>query len=415
MAKAIASLFGFLLFLSPLHCDILQTEGNGYLETKQDQLVLHVKGSPYEMGYQHGKLLKDKIERNIALYIDNPSQGSNERTSAFLKKLPDLLAFIPEQYKEEMQGLADGAEIPLQKILILNLFPEMFHCFGVTAAGNATEDHSLYHVRGLDYGIGKNLQTTAVLIIAEPNNSYSFLNVSYAGFIGSVTGMNSQKISIGEIGGQGYGHWNGMPMSFLFRELLEKASSLDEARQLLSSTPRTCEYYYIVSDGKTNTSFATYATESQIHFVEPGTTYAMLAPKDLPKNFGTDGNNDKFFLDDCSLVTSEYQTVIKDKQGNAAAIVYKQPQDTLLLTGYPYEERYPVLAERVLESYGKISVANLIEISRLPVSRPTSLHCAIFHPETLEIWIAHAGPNDEPACEQRYFYFQMEDLLERQP
>ncbi len=35
--------------------------GEGYLEEVDGYRVLHVKGSPYEMGYQQGALLRDDI------------------------------------------------------------------------------------------------------------------------------------------------------------------------------------------------------------------------------------------------------------------------------------------------------------------------------------------------------------------
>ena len=41
--------------------------------------------------------------------------------------------------------------------------------------------------------------------------------VTYAGFIGSVTGMNAERVSIGEMGGRGMGHWDGTPMALLVR------------------------------------------------------------------------------------------------------------------------------------------------------------------------------------------------------
>ena len=45
-----------------------------------------------------------------------------------------------------------------------------------------------------------------------------------SGFIGSVTGMNAKKLSIGEMGGAGQGHWDGVPMSLLVRMALEEAA-----------------------------------------------------------------------------------------------------------------------------------------------------------------------------------------------
>src|SRR5207249_3254688 len=75
-------------------------------------------------------------------------------------------------------------------------------------------------------------------------------NVTYAGFIGSVTGMNARRVSIGEMGGRGLGHWAGVPMSFLVRMALEEADDLDAAVAVFRDHPRTCEYYYVIADGK---------------------------------------------------------------------------------------------------------------------------------------------------------------------
>ncbi|HET6879178.1 MAG TPA: hypothetical protein VFI31_03420, partial [Pirellulales bacterium] len=55
------------------------------------------------------------------------------------------------------------------------------------------------------------------------------VNVTYSGFIGSVTGMNAEHVSVGEMGGGGRGHWGGTPMAFLVRRVLEEAETLDEA------------------------------------------------------------------------------------------------------------------------------------------------------------------------------------------
>lgn len=408
-------LFFLIAFTAPfnfLFSEVTQVEGKGFLEIKDGQTILHVEGTPYEMGYQHGKLLKNQIQQNIKDYIDTPQPSKFQgKVSSFISKLPDILSFIPEEYKEELKGLSDGAEIPLEKAFILNLFPEMFHCSAITATDQATHDHSLYHVRVLDYGMGKNLQNTATLIVATPDKKNCFINISYAGFIGSVTGMNDQKISIGQIGGWGYGFWDGTPMTFIIRSILENCGSLEEAKQHLQNSSRTCEYYYIIADGKTNQSFASYATHSQIHFIEPGTNYAMMAPDNLPKNFGENGDHDKFFLNNYSEITSSFQTVIKSEIDRVCCVFFKQPQDTLLLTGYTHEYRYPTLAQRVSDMYGKLTVADLIEIIKYPVAMKTNLHNAIFHPETLTFWVAHAGKDGSLACDEKYHYFQMKELL----
>ena len=90
-----------------------------------------------------------------------------------------------------------------------------------------------------------------MLTVAEPRGKIPFVNVTYAGFVGSVTGMNAERISIGEMGGGGLGHWDGVPMAFLVRMVLEEADSLERGIAIFRKNPRTCEYYFVIADGKT--------------------------------------------------------------------------------------------------------------------------------------------------------------------
>ncbi|HSX03682.1 MAG TPA: C45 family peptidase [Rhabdochlamydiaceae bacterium] len=381
----------------------------GSLQERDGQLILHLKGTPYERGFQHGQALQKLIAANLSTFIENKETSSNPRTQEFLKNLPKIMPFVPKHFMEEMQGVADGAGIEFKKILMLNLFPEMFHCSGITVKNEATKNGQLYHVRVLDYAIGKNLQDTAVLMVVEPEGKIPYLNVSYAGFIGTVTGMNKEKISIGEVGGHGYGYWEGIPMAFLLRELLENAMTLQQAKEIVSGSPRTCEYYYVISDGKINESIGIYATSSQVHFIENGSTYAQLANAEVPKNYGSNGDNDKFFLTDCSLESSPFQTIIKN-EGKAIGLLQKQLPQTLLITGFPYPERYSILAERIEESYGAIDEKSLMEIIKKPASLDSNLHNAIFLPSELKVWISHAGKT-QPAYDQPYHFYSLDELL----
>lgn len=344
------------------------------LHASEPQKILQLKGTPYEIGFQHGTLLKDEIALNIERFIDVKvkNQEALQVIPAFLEALPLVIEHIPPRFVEEMQGVAAGSEQPYKKILLLNLFPEMFHCSGITVKGNATKHGSLYHVRVLDYDMGKHIQNTAVLMIVEPENGIPFANVTYAGFIGSVTGMNSQKIALGEIGGKIYGPWNGMPMAFLLREILESASSLDDVKTILETTQRSCDYYYIFSDGKAEDSFAVYATAEELRYFNPGTSFTTPATAFLP------------------------------------AISIEQPEESILLTAV---ENYPELLRRLHNIYGQITVSELQQLIKRPIAREGNLHNAIFSPATLEVWISHAGPHDEPACDQPYEYFNLAEYF----
>lgn len=401
-----------LFSFTALHSDeLIYRIGHGTLEESAQGTILRLEGKPYDRGVQHGTLLKEKIQANVEGFIDAPGLDQSPRVKAFHAHLSTLLASIPSHYLEEMRGVAYGADVPFEKILMLNLFPEMFHCIGLTVQNEATFDHSLYHVRVLDYGAVLGLQQSAILMVVKPEDKHAFVSVGYAGFVGSVTGMNEKKIAMGEIGGDGYGHWNGIPMAFLIREVLENSATLEEAKELLKTSPRTCEYYYVLSDGNQEKAVGVYATASQIHFIKPGTSYALMAPHGLPKNYGENGVDDKFFMSSFHPSHSEFQHRVHDDEGNLIALFNHQPQDCIVLRGFGYPERYPIVAERIRDVYGKIDAEHLQEIIKAPATNETNLHNAIFRPSSLDLWVSHAGLDGTPASEQPYASFNLTDLL----
>ncbi len=222
--------------------------------------VLHIKGDPYEMGYQQGALLRDDIREQVRFLFDVKARQMTFELGGVKMLDPKRVIrgiaarqrkYVPERFFEEMRGIADGAGMDVQDIIVANFIPELFHCSGFALSGSATKDGTLYHGRILDYGCDWKLQEHAVLTVAEPQGRIPFVNVTYAGFVGSVTGMNAERISIGEMGGRGMGHWDGMPMALLVRMALEEADSLDSAIAVFRDHPRTCEYYYVIADGET--------------------------------------------------------------------------------------------------------------------------------------------------------------------
>ena len=72
------------------------------------------------------------------------------------------------------------------------------------------------------------------------------------------------------------GQWNGVPMAFLVREVLESADDLDEAIAVFRDSPRTCEYYFVIADGKTNRAVGMEAGASKFSLVEPNASHPLL-------------------------------------------------------------------------------------------------------------------------------------------
>jgi len=387
--------------------EIVAWEGKGNLERVDGQLVLHLKGTPHELGYQHGKLLKEYVVRNMKNITDNQSEEGKSKEYQMYKMLRGgmhsrLLPHIPERYIEEMKGIAEGSGLTYEDVLAGNLFPEAFHCSGIALMGKATHDASLYHVRILDYMTNAGLQDNAVLMIVEPDGYNAFMNVSYAGNLGSVTGMNEKQIAIGEMGGGGQGHWDGVPMTLLMRDALERASTLEEALRIYKDSPRTCEYFYAISDAKIPDARGVYATPKQIHFIKPGENYSLL---NFPPAPAEDSGGNRTVVKGYQIKTGKWQTLIQSAEGKLLGMFNTPPPDSVIMSG---EDRYLAFCERLESQYGKVDEKVLMELIKRPVSMKGNLHNAIFHPATLEAWVANAGSDGEPACNQTYYHYKLE-------
>ena len=88
--------------------------------------------------------------------------------------------------------------------------------------------------------------------------------------------MNAERVSIGEMGGRGMGHWEGVPMAFLVRMVLEEADTLDRGIAIFRDNPRTCEYYFVIADGKTGKAVGMEACWNTFGVIGMGESHPRL-------------------------------------------------------------------------------------------------------------------------------------------
>ncbi len=342
-------------------------EGKGRLVVRNGSRVAMLQGEPYEVGYQHGKLLRREVRRttDAALYVVGLYYSLSERRW-FLEVIRSawrrLAPHIPAEFLEEMKGLAHGSGIPLEEVELTNVFPALFHCSGFAVFGRATADGTLYHGRVLDYMTEVGLQRAAVVFVVKKKGAIPFVNIAYAGFIGSVSGMNAEQVAFGEMGGGGVGQWDGTPMPILMRMGLERARTLAQALDIFQKAKRTCEYYYVVSDGKGPAAAGIRATPEKLESVRPGEPHPRLPT---------------------------------------------QIEDAVVLSA---GSRYAALVERIRKAYGKIDEKTAMELMKRPVAMKSNLHNVLFVPQKLTFYVADArGP--VPACDRPYRRYDLRAIL----
>lgn len=342
--------------------------GRGLLLDVSGQRVLLVAGSAYDIGYQHGRLLKVEVQRTVKIALSLARGSEKAREKGYLpgtleNAFERTRKFIDLRYHEEMRGLADGAGIALKDVQLANIFPELFHCSGFAVFGKATADGQLLHGRILDYTTNAGFQESAVVVVVKPDGFNSFITVGYAGLLGSVTGMNDKQIAIGEIGGRGEGNWDGMPMTFLLRKAIEEADTLEKAVNIFKNSRRTCEYYYVISDGKIPDARGLACTPEKCEVISPGQSYPHLPHA----------------IDDALLMGAGYQPLV-------------------------------VLTKK---QYGQIDVPAALDFMNRPVAMKRCLHRVLFTPTNSKLWVSNAVSADvenHQAYEQPYYHYNFKEL-----
>jgi hypothetical protein len=351
----------------PAKLEIVARAPHGLLCRLQGKTVLLVDGTPEQMGTAHGTLLGNQARglTDKAVYVAGAAHSLHSGRW-FFDEMREIerrtLPFIPKRFLVECDALSRACGVSKRDGRYANLFPERFHCSGFAVRGKATADGRVLHARVLDYMRDINLQAGAAVMVFMPEGRNTWMSLGYAGFMGTVTAMNQRGLAVGEMGGGGVGHWDGMPMSFLLRDVMERAESVREALDIIQNTRRTCEYFYVLSD-KSRAMVALHCTPETVVVLRPGERNPRLPPV---------------------------------------------PNDAVLISG---PERAKTLSRRIRKAYGKIDVPTMIQIIKSPVAMRSNLHNAVFSPETLDMWFADAGKHTL-ACDEPYTRCNLARLVE---
>src|SRR5512136_3121400 len=76
--------------------------------------VHHFRGSPYEIGLAAGRTLGARLGQTIDCYI-----GGREYASDMAKLHQGALPWLrslPRRFQDEFEGMAEGAQLPLQRL-----------------------------------------------------------------------------------------------------------------------------------------------------------------------------------------------------------------------------------------------------------------------------------------------------------
>ena len=372
------------------HNDSLFSSGENYLtKNKYHQWELYIHGDPLQRGLAAGALMDSLLYKQEHIFFDKiqdfvPSEKKQKRLRNFLKWYNrKLYKHVPEEYKVEIYGLSryvpdtyNYIAPPYIRSLYLHGAHDIGHalidlgqigCTSTALWGDQTPDGKLIIGRNLDFYAGDEFAEEKVILFVQPDEGIPFVSVAWPGMLGVVSGMNKEGLTITMNAGKSKIPFTAKkPISILAREILQYASTIDEAIEIAARSEVFVSEALMVGSAKDNK--------------------AVLIEMS-PKNFGV------YEVNNSRLVCSNHfqsEAYKKDKRNKKAIqeshSLYRYERMSELLEETP--EMNPLAMAEILRDKEGTNDIKLGYGNEMALNQLLGHHAVIFKPSERKIWIS---------------------------
>ena len=233
--------------------DSLFFKGNNSLRKNQfGQWELVAQGNPYDLGNSIGALSEFLLKKQEEIFFDKVEQLVPSKFKQYLLRKVlgiynrKMYLHINNEYKAEILGLSKYANDKYDYIvdkynrsLLLHGAHDIGHalqdlalvgCSSFAVWDDNTPDGDLLLARNFDFYAGDEFSKEKIIYFIQPEKGYKYVSISWAGMIGTMSGMNEKGLTITINAGKSDIPFSAKtPISLLTREILQYASTIDEA------------------------------------------------------------------------------------------------------------------------------------------------------------------------------------------
>jgi len=338
-------------------------EGMPRIKYKHSIPVIHLYGTPYEMGSQYGNLLKNQLEGLLMIADKFFSEKVINRYIELAGKVEKMLSSESLAF---ISGMTEMSGVDYKKLLALNTVPKTT-CSVLAVWGDATSDGNLLMGRNADYIFKKINKGLGIIVVKHPNEGYATISSSFLGLAGTFTGMNEKGVCYGNMlvynGFEDKNKTDGLPIQLLMQDAAEKSGSAGE--------------------------MIDYLTEKK-----------HLTPVNVMS------------ADSCEAIVAELGqnkfACRKGKKGILAASNYFYSPK--MFKNFDNDPRYSLLMIKARDNYGKFNLDYLQEAMHDARKPNQNLQCVLFDPAKK---IMYVSMNKVPASRGPFFSFDLKEMIKR--
>ena len=244
--------------------------------------MAHLKGTNYQMGYQHAMLYREEILQHTLPFYSNflkkqIEHGTGEIPARILMGILDktALKYVKSNIKKEdleiYQGIADALDIRMNQLLWIAVAPDFLQlagglaaknkltsmfppslvgCTSFTAKGFATTNGNVIMAHNKDYAGMEIWDRYPTVFFCEPDGKNRYAMLGAPGFhTASLNSINEHGVSLtvhtfftNDVS------LKGEPMVFVGRRVMENATNTKEATEILAEAKFMVGWNLLVTD-----------------------------------------------------------------------------------------------------------------------------------------------------------------------
>ncbi|MHC4841851.1 MAG: C45 family autoproteolytic acyltransferase/hydrolase [Planctomycetota bacterium] len=226
----------------------------GSLTLKDDIPLVRVRGSHLEIGKALGELVgvqAAEVHRSYMSVFAPDMQGDLQLCSEMERHLPVWML-------DEIRGMAQTCDLSYDELLWAQSFLDIHKvaaCSTICAHDDLTTDGQILMGRNLDFPSLSIAHECNLVVVYKPDDCHPHAAVTWPGFLGTLTGMNKYGLSLAMMlvyGQTKSEHLAGQPFPTVFRDLLQRCKTLQQAEELLTAKPYCTATNTIIADKQRN-------------------------------------------------------------------------------------------------------------------------------------------------------------------
>lgn len=234
---------------------LVASAGNRFRKSESGLYELYAEGNPYERGLSIGLMYEELNHRQEEIFFEGvlrilPSIW-------FMRLLKYIIAWmnrnldkqVPLEYRQEIAGVSKhGAEKfnwigpHYWRKLNYHAAHDIGHalrnmnvaCTAFVVQGEKSTDGKILIGRNFDFTVGDEFAKTKIIQFIKPEKGIPHAFISWPGMMGCVSGMNTAGLTVSLNAAKSATPKEiGTPISIIARQIVQYASSIEEAKEIL--------------------------------------------------------------------------------------------------------------------------------------------------------------------------------------